>query len=219
VALATLGVVSVVVGTPFLLRQVPFFRVRRVELVGVRYLAPERVLTALALAPDQNLFDPTGPAAARVRVLEGVEDVRIARRLPATLRVVVTEERPAALAPGAEGLVAVDCDGRGLPYDPARSGLTLPIAAKADSVLVRALCVVRAADSSLYDAVDLARRGGGGAVILDLGSQHVWFQDIPTTGEVRAVGLVRRHLQETGRVFDELDARFTGRVYARRRRS
>jgi hypothetical protein len=68
----------------------------------------------------------------------------------------------------------------------------------------------------LYDEVDLARPGPGGAVILDLGRQHVRLSGVPTTDEVRAVGLVRRHLLATGRGFTELDGRFADRVYVKR---
>jgi hypothetical protein len=103
-----------------------------------------------------------------------------------------------------------------MPYDPARCGLTLPLVARADTTLVRALCTVRLGDSALYHAVDLARPGPGGAVILDLGRHHVRLSGVPTTDEVRAVGLVRRHLQATGRAFEELDGRFADRVYVKR---
>lgn len=218
-ALALAGAAAVGIAGLLLIRQIPFFRVRRIEVVGVRYLEPARILAALALAPDQNLYDPLGDAAQRVRALEGVEEARLDRRVPATLRVTVVERPPAALVSTREGMVALDCAGRPMPYDPARSGLTLPIVARADTVLVRALCTVRLGDSALYDAVDLARSGPGGAVILDLGRQHVRLRSVPTTDEVRAVGLVRRHLLATGRGFDELDGRFADRVYARRDRS
>jgi hypothetical protein len=218
-AVALAGAVAAVILAPLVIRQVPFFRIRRIEVVGVRYLPPERVIEALALEPAQNLFDPLGGASDRVAALEGVARVRLARRVPATLRIMVVERAPAALASSAEGMVALDCEGRTLPYDPAGSTLALPIVARADTVLVRALCAVRAGDSALYDAVDLARHGPGGAVILDLGRQHVRLRGVPTTDEVRAVGLVRRHLLATGRGFAELDARFEGRVYARSARS
>jgi hypothetical protein len=199
-----------------LVRQVPFFRIRRIEVTGVRYLEPARVVAALALEDGQNLFDPLGDAGRRVRALEAVEAVRLDRRVPGTLRVVVVERPPAALLSTREGMVALDCAGHQLPYDPARSGLALPLVARRDTLLVRALCVVRVADSALYDAVDLARAGPGGAVILDLGRTHVRLRGMPTTDEVRAVGLVRRHLLATGRGFSEIDGRYAERVYVKR---
>ncbi len=217
--LVALAGVLAAVAAPLLLRRVPFFRVRRVEVVGVRYLAPERVVAALQLAADQNLFDPTGGPEERVAALPGVVRATVSRRLPATLRVSVVEELPMALVSGKEGMVPLDCDGEALPYEPSRSGLALPIVARADTVLVRALCVVRAGDSTLYDAVDAVRPGGGGSVILDLGRQRVRLRGAPTTDEVRAVAMVMRQLEATGRTVDEVDARFSGRIYARRGRS
>jgi hypothetical protein len=217
--LAALGGVLVLAALPLLLRQVAFFRVRRVEVVGVRYLAPERVVAALALAPDQNLFDPIGGPEGRAAALPGVVRATVSRRLPATLRVRVVEQQPMALVSGSDGMIPLDCEGTALPYDPSRSGLSLPIVARADTVLVRALCVVRAGDSTLYDAVDVVRPGGGGSVILDLGQERVRLPGAPTTDEVRAVAMVMRHLAATGRAMVEVDARFGGRIYARRGRS
>jgi hypothetical protein len=78
---------------------------------------------------------------------------------------------------------------------------------------------VRAADSALYAAVQAVRAGGGGSVMLELEEQRVWLNGMPSTADVEAVGLVRQHLEETGRAFGELDARYRGLVYARGRRS
>lgn len=204
---------------PLALRQMAFFRVRQVEVVGARYLAPERVVEALGLAVDQNVFDPVGEAERRVEAVPGVVRAEVGRRVPGTLRVTVVEREPVGLAPRAEGMVPLDCDGAALPYDPARSGLALPIVERADTVLLRVLCVVRASDSALYAAVQTVRAGGGGSVILDLGEQRVRMNGMSSTADVEAVVLVRQHLEETGRGFAELDARFQGLVYARGRRS
>ena len=113
----------------------------------------------------------------------------------------------------------LDCDGQPLPYDPARAGMALPILEQADSILTQALCVVRASDSTLFDAVQTVRLGRGQDVVLDLADQRVWLRSAPTTTDVGAVAAVRRHLASTGRSFAELDARYQGRVYARGRRS
>jgi len=213
------GAVVAVLATPVALRHMAFFRVRQVEVVGARYLAPERVVEALGLDPDQNLFDPVDEAERRVEAMPGVVRAEIARRVPGTLRVTVVEREPVGLASNRDGMVPLDCDGVALPYDPAHSGLALPIVERADSVLLRALCVVRASDSALYAAVQTVRAGGGGSVMLDLGDQRVRLSGTPSTSDVEAVTLVRQHLEETGRVFAELDARYRGLVYARERRS
>jgi len=217
--LAALGAALLLAVAPFGLREMAFFRVRRVEVVGARYLAPERIVEAMGLATDQNLFDPLGEATDAVATVPGVVRVSIGRRPPGTLRVVVVEREPAGLVPGKAGLVPVDCDAAALPYDPTRSGLALPVVERADSLLLRALCVVRASDSALYAAVQAVRTGGGGSVILELGDQRIRLDGTPSTGDIEAVGLVRQHLDETGRDFGELDARYRGLVFARGRRS
>lgn len=219
IALGVVAVVAAAVAAPFVLRAVPFFRVRRVEIVGARFLAPDRLLAALDLAPDQNLFDPTAAAAHRVAEVPGVVRVRIDRRVPGTLRVLVVEREPAGLVPGREGMVAVDCEAQALPYDPVRAALALPIVERADTVLTRALCLVRAGDAQLYETLDAVRRGGEGSVMLELGRQRVWLARTPTLADVHAVAMVRRHLEATGRSAVELDARYRGLVYARRGRT
>lgn len=205
--------------SPLVLRQVGFFRVRRVELVGTRYLAPEQLVARLGLAPEQNLFDDTGEIAERVERVGGVVSARVERRLPGTLRIIVVERVPVAFAPGESGLVPLDAAGRALPYDPAATGLELPLVPRADSLVLGALARVRAADSALYQDVDAAQRGEAGAVLLEVGQRRVMLRGIPTIEEVQAVAAVRRHLAASGRPYAELDARFEGWVVARRSRS
>ncbi len=204
---------------PLALRHLSFFRVRRVELVGTRYLAPEQLVARLGLAPDQNLFDDTGDIARRVERVGGVVSARVERRLPGTLRITVVERVPLAFAPGPDGLVPLDSAGHALPYDPAATGLALPLVPRADSLILGALARVRAADSALYHDVDAAQRGEAGAVLLELGQRRVMLRGRPTIGEVQAVAAVRRHLAASGRRYAELDARFEGWVVARRSRS
>lgn len=219
--LAAVGVLAAALAwavAPLALRQVAFFRVRRVELVGLRYRSPESVLTALGLEPDRNVFENNGTVARRATALPGVERVRVERRLPGTLRLVFVERLPVAFVPAPEGLVAVDAEGEALPYDPAATGLDLPLIRQLDSVLVRTLALVRVTDSALFQDVDAARRGAHETVILELERQHVLLRAIPTTFDIRAVGAVRRHLGETRRPFDELDVRFAGWVVVRRGR-
>lgn len=209
---------SVALG-PLVLRRLSFFRLRRVELVGTRYLAPEQLVARLGLAPEQNLFDDTGEIARRVERMGGVVSARVERRLPGTLRISVVERVPLAFAPGPDGLVPLDSAGQALPYDPTATGLTLPLVARADSLVLGALARVRAADSGLYHDVDAAQRGPAGAVLLEVGQRRVMLRGRPTIGEVQAVGAVRRHLAANGRPYAELDARFEGWVVARRSRS
>ncbi len=204
---------------PLALREMSFFRVRRVELVGTRYLSPEQLVARLALAPDQNLFDDTGDIARRAEQVPGVVSARVERRLPGTLRIIVVERPPVAFAPAPGGLVPLDAAGQPLPYDPAATGLELPLVPRPDSLVLGALARVRAADSTLYQEIEAAQRGPAGAVMLDLGPRRVILRGIPTVEDVQAVAAVRRHLAASGRPYAELDARFEGWVVARRSRS
>ena len=64
-----------------LLRTMAFFRIRRVELVGAHYLTAPEVARALAIPRGQSIFDGTGALLARVRVLPGVAEAHLGRRL------------------------------------------------------------------------------------------------------------------------------------------
>lgn len=222
VAVALVAIVLVVSAwaVPASLRRMPFFRVRQVELIGVRYLAPDSVLEHLGLSRTQNLFDEAAPIVTRAEQMGGVVSATVNRRLPGTLRVTIVERVPVAFAPGPKRLVAMDGHGNALPYDPTASSLDLPMVARADSLLLRSLAVVRAADSTVFHDVDGARRrtARGGDVVLDMskGARRVLFDGAPTPDDVRTVSAVRRHLAQTGRPYRELDARYRGWVVARR---
>jgi cell division septal protein FtsQ len=200
---------------PQLLRRVDFFRVRQVELAGLRYSAPEQVLATLQLEPERNVFDPLGDVERRAASVPGVSTVRIARRLPGTLHVVFVEEDPIAFARGQEGLVPLGVDARPLPYDPSLTGFDLPIVEQADSQLTQLLALVRNTDTTLFQLVDGARRGPGDAIILELGAQRVLFRAAPLRSRIRDVQTVRWHLLRNRISFHELDARFDGGVVVR----
>jgi len=74
-------------GAPLVLRRLPMFRVRQIELVGVRNLAPDAVIAALRLGPRASVFGDTRLLADRVRGLAGVAEARVVRRLPTVLAV------------------------------------------------------------------------------------------------------------------------------------
>ncbi|UCF41065.1 MAG: FtsQ-type POTRA domain-containing protein [Gemmatimonadota bacterium] len=216
--LLVLVVIATAGFAPRALRHVEFFRMRQVELIGLRYLAPDQVLATLNLGPVQHLFDPTDDIERRAEAIPGVVDVEVQRRLPGTLRFVFAEEVPVAFAPGAAGLVPLDGACRPLPYDPALTGFDLPLVQRVDTLVVRALALVRAADSSLFHEVDAARRGAGGAVVLELGGRSVLLPAVPTRSDIYAVGAVRDQLMRSGRPYQALDARFAGWVVVRRGR-
>ena len=222
---AVLGALALWLAAPPVLRRLSFFRVRQVEVVGVRNLDPDAVLAALRLAPKASVFDDTHLLADRVRGLAGVADARVVRRLPASLKVIVREVEPVALVPGAGGLVAVDAGGRRLPFDPARAaggggGLDLPIAQVADSGIVQVLGRIQAFDPVLFQDIDAARRfGSRGDVLLELGLHRVLLARDAGPEVVQAVVLVARDLAAKARRYRELDARFAGQIVVRRKAS
>ncbi len=202
--------------TPSVLRRMAFFRVRQVELVGVRYLAPDDVLAALRLRPEQSLFDDLDVLEERASRVGGVVQARVKRVLPGTLRVDVSERIPMAFAPGPEGFVTLDALARPLPFDPSTSAVDLPIVARPDTLLVGALGVVRFASRDLYDAIDWVEEVRGGGVRLVLGDRRILLQAVPSVGDVDAVLAVRELLALNGNEYEELDARYGGWVVVRR---
>lgn len=111
---------------PPLLRKVGFFAAARVEVAGARLLAPHEVLAASGVRIGDNVWtDPEGWEAA-LRRHPVIAEAEVTRRLPATLRIRVTEKRPAALVQ-AGVLRPVTAEGEVLPVDPARAAVDLPL--------------------------------------------------------------------------------------------
>ena len=218
VAGAAVVVLSPLWGPPAL-RPFRFFAVRRVELVGVRYLSPDLVTGALGLRKDASVWDRLGPLAARIRALPGVAEAKVTRRLPAALRVEVREVEPVALASGPEGLVPVGPDARPLPYDPTRVAVDAPVMASAERPLVAALAAVRAAEPGFFGEVASARAGPAGSLELDVegrGGGRVRLALPVDAAVVQAVAAVERTLAARSEAWQELDGRYAGWVVVRR---
>lgn len=127
------AVVMLVTFSPRMLRKVDFFRVRRVEVLGTRYLAPHTALEKSGITALSSTFDDPAPWKAALLEHPLVAAVEIERDLPATLTVRITEVEPVALARTPE-LRPVDGRGRLLPIDPAAVDVDLPILALASGV-------------------------------------------------------------------------------------
>lgn len=201
---------------PMGLSRLAFFRVRQVDVVGLHYLPPDAVVEHIGIEPQRNVFQSLGELRQRAEHVPGIVKARVERRLPGTLRFVLQEEVPVAFARGDSGLVPLDAQGRPLPYVPSVTGFDLPLVERPDSVLTRALALVRGTDSTLFRLVDGARRGRGSSVVLDLGAQRVLLPEEPTSADIVAVETVRWHLTQSSKAFTELDARFDGWVVVRR---
>lgn len=201
---------------PRALRPLRFFDVRRFEVVGARYLAPEAIVGALGLGERASIFEDLRLLERRVSALGGIAGVHVARRLPGTLRVEVREEEPVALAEGPAGLVAVGGNGHPLPYDVTATPVDAPLLARIDAPLVRVLATIQATDLGLYAEISAARSRAG-EVVLELSEGWVLLAPPTDAGVVRSVSAVRRDLAARSLPWLELDARYRGWVIVRRR--
>src|SRR5204862_6962806 len=81
---------------PLLLRQLSFFRVRKVEIVGARYVSVGDILDRLHVDTTASVWDPTAPLTARLVSHPQLRHVSVRRKLPGTLVVDVDEKPPVA---------------------------------------------------------------------------------------------------------------------------
>jgi cell division septal protein FtsQ len=205
-------------GLPGLLRGLDFFRVRRVEIAGLQYLDPAKVIDALKLTPKASVFDDPAPLSRRVLAMSGVTAAVVGRRLPGTLEVELVEATRVALVSRGEGLALLDGRGRVLPFDPLRSAPDLPLAASGDAVVAGVLARVRDSDPDLFARIGAAWRVGPD-VVLQVGGRRLWFGAQVSAEDIRAVTAVEQALARSGRPYEELDGRFAGQVIVRRTRA
>jgi hypothetical protein len=209
-------IVSAWFWAPIALRPLSFFGVRRVEVVGAKYLEPSAVVEALGLNPGASVFDNSGRLERRLESLPGIASASISRRLPGTLRVEVSEVDPVALAEGPDGLVPLSPDARPLPYDVVARPVDAPIVRSADTSLLVALREVQASDANLYADVAAARETGN-ELTLDMVQGNRVRLATPVDPEVvQSVSAVRRELEKNETGWRELDGRFEGWVVVRR---
>ena len=199
---------------PDLLRRLEFFRVRRVEISGLQYLAPATIIASMGLDDRASVFDDLIAAEEGLRSLPGVSSGAVRRRLPGTLEVAVEEAVPVALAARGAGMVLLDSSGSVLPFDPAATAPDLPIAATADRIVARVLAQVQAHHPGLFGRIEIARRVEGD-VVLELDGRRLWFNPEVTAEDIRAVMAVAEDLARLGRNYGELDGRFAGQVIVR----
>jgi cell division protein FtsQ len=201
-------------GAPALGRRMSFFRVRRIEVVGVRYLDPAAVARALDVPARASVFDDLSGYETKLAAVPGVVRGQVGRRLPGTLRVEVEERTPVALASRRGSVVMIDAAGKVLPYDPARSAPDLPVAERPDSLVAGLLGRVRAVEPGTYALVSAAWRQQDD-VVLEVGGRRLLFRPDASAEEIRAVMAVAEDLARQEKTFRELDGRFAGQVVVR----
>jgi cell division septal protein FtsQ len=218
-ALAIAGAVLILVSlSPYALRHLEFFRVRRVEISGLHYLEAAKIVAALKLPPSATVFDDSRPLERRLRALPGVVTAEIGRRVPGTLYVSIDEADPVALTPRADRLALVDGSGAVLPFDPLASAPDLPVLIGGGQPVASALARARDFDPGLFARIDAAWRVGPD-IVFEVDGRWFWFGPELSAEDIRAVTAVERDLAQKGRKFQELDGRFTGQVIVRRSRA
>ena len=111
---------------PAAINDMKIFRIEDVEVRGLRYLEESEVVEMLDLTPETSVWSDKAPWQDRVAAHALVKSVRVSRRLPDGLLLVVTERIPIALGP-TPTLEPMDAEGRRLPIDPAEFRLDLPV--------------------------------------------------------------------------------------------
>lgn len=213
--LGGVGVVLLLfVGLPRTMRRMDFFRVSKIDVRGLTNLRAEDVARVLPVPPGMSLLDDLDGVQHAADSIPGLADVVVSRRLPGTLVVTVREAPPIALVMRKDRLWLVGEDARVLPFDPTVSAPDLPIVRAADSVVTRLLARVRDADVTLFSKVVAGWRVGDD-VVLAVDGQRYWFRPDAPAEVIRAVTFVAQDLEQQGRRYAELDARFAGQVVVR----
>ena len=197
------------------LRRLDFFRVRAVEVSGVRYLEPAEIVRRLGVDTLRSIWDELAPLERRVLEHPGVRAAEVERGLPGTLRVRVEERLPVAFVPAPAGLRVVDEGGRVLPIDPSRRPVDVPIAPAADTAVLRLLGELRDGAPAFYRQVSEVRRVGRDEIVFRLPDAAVRTRptvEVRRLADIRFVeaDLARRRLRAA-----ELDLRFRDQVIAR----
>ncbi len=214
-----LSLLAVVLSSPWWgragLRAMDFFRVRRVELQGVRYATPDEIVSRLRVDTTASVWDDVSALEARVREHPQVREVRIRRKLPGTLVVIVTEKPPVALVNTPRGLTVMDAAGDTLPVDPTAVDVDLPVLATRDTLLLRLLGETQGEEPALFARVSEARREGKATLVLELPEFRILADTAVTPrrlGDVLSVELdaTRRNWRPR-----EIDVRYRDQVIVR----
>ncbi|HEX6314641.1 MAG TPA: FtsQ-type POTRA domain-containing protein [Gemmatimonadaceae bacterium] len=198
-----------------LLSRMEFFRVRRIEVRNARFTPPEEIRKRLEIDTTFSIWNDLEPLQRRIAEHPQVSEVRLSRRFPSTLVVTVEEHQPVALVQGRGGLQAYDATGRALPLDPSRTPVDVPLAARADTTLLRFLGQLQAVDRHLFARVNEVRRVSKDEVLLDLIGLSVRVRPDITVERLAQISSVEAELSRRQSRPRELDFRFRDQVIAR----
>ena len=213
--IGALLLLTVPLWAPLLMRRMDFFRVRRLEIVGTRYIATSDIVSRANVDTMRSVWDPTAPIVGRVKSHPGVQTVVVSRKLPGTLVITVTEFQPIALVPGPEGFRVFDERGVALPIDPSRVDVDAPVLASADVALLKLLAGIRGAMPDLYSQLSELRRVGKFELVFQLDDAPVRTMTDVSLDELNQIGPVRDDLRKRAARVTELDLRYKDQIIAR----
>jgi len=199
---------------PRALSHLAFFRVRRVEVDGARYVAPRAVVAQLHIDTAASVWAPLRPLEERVARLPEVRTVEIRRKLPGTLVITIAERVPVALVPTPQGFRAYDEGGLPLPIDPSSAPVDAPILARRDTAVLRLLGELRRSAPELYQRVSEIRREDD-ELRLALAGYPVRAMADVTVRRLQDLEPVQEDLARRRLQVAEVDLRFRDQVIAR----
>jgi cell division septal protein FtsQ len=215
VALGAALVLTVPFWAPLLMRRMDFFRLRRLEIVGTRYIATSDIVTRANVDTTRSVWDATAPIAGRVRSHPGVQTVTIRRKLPGTLVITITEYQPIALVPGPQGFRVFDARGVALPIDPSRVDVDAPVLATADVPLLQLLARIRDSLPGFYRRVSELKRVGAHELLFQLDGPPVRAMSTVTLDDLNQIAPVEDDLRRRSAPITELDLRYKDQIIAR----
>jgi cell division protein FtsQ len=201
---------------PRALRQLAFFRVRKIEVNGLRYTPAADVLARLHVDTTRSVWDPLEPLAQRVMAHPQVESAIVSRKLPGTLVIDVTERRPVALVPIGAELRAVDERGVTLPLDPSRTPVDAPVVTTPrDARVYHLLGQMQREAPALYARISSVRPAGNGELLVQVADVPVRTMTSVSLARLSDIEPVERDLARRQLRAAELDLRYRDQVIAR----
>ena len=214
-AVAALLLVTSPFVAPRLLAHLDYFRLRKVEFEGVRYVRHNELRAAIPVDSTWSVWNNQDTVVRAILAHPMVLSATVERRFPGTLLVRLTERVPVAQVGTRDGLRATDALGNVLPIDPATAPLDVPIVSSADTVVLRALDELRLYAPAIYARVVSARRVAADHLLFDFHAFLVRTRDDVTVARFRDILPVEADLAQNRLRAVELDLRFQNQVIVR----
>ena len=208
-------VLTIPLWSPLLLRRLDFFHVRRLEIVGTRYIQSSDIIARANVDTMRSVWDPMGPIGDRVKTHPGVQHVDVSRKLPGTIVITVTEYQPIALVSGPQGFRVFDERGVALPIDPSRVDVDAPVLTSPDPALLRLLAGMRRSIEPLYRRVSEVRRTGVNDLTIQLDDEPVRTTATVSLDDLNQIAAVEEDLKKRGKRASELDLRYKDQIIVR----